>query len=66
MYCILMQIVFQTGALDPSRPTMQAVREPRDFFTEGMVQRKGLSDRDAALVRKMYCMPGTIGDNFNF
>ena len=46
------------AALDADKPTMKALKEPVDFFTEVLGQRKGLSDKDGELLRKMYCSGG--------
>jgi hypothetical protein len=48
----------QTGVLNQGEKSMTAVTEPRDFFTEVLGQRIGLSNGDADLLRRMYCSPG--------
>lgn len=54
-----MHYAFNTAAVDITKATMTPKIKP-DFFTKILGQREGISNRDAEILRKMYCMPGKL------
>lgn len=57
----VMHYAFNSAAVDITKPTLTPKVKP-DFFMKVLGQREGISDRDAELLRKMYCMPGMLSD----
>uniref|UniRef100_A0A914VHC2 Metalloendopeptidase n=1 Tax=Plectus sambesii TaxID=2011161 RepID=A0A914VHC2_9BILA len=61
-YYSVMHYTFNTAAVDVTKATMTPKIKP-DYFTKILGQREGISDRDAELLRKMYCMPDCVDKN---